>query len=321
MLAIKKILFPTDFSACSEQALAHAIEWARRYDTQLHVFHAVEMDQEDPYNPASYVPENEELWPRMEDRARTAITETLDQHGANDLTIVAAVERCASAARAIVGYVEKNEIDLVIVGTHGRRGVRKMFIGSVAEAVMREAPAPVLAIREQETPRPLEAPERILVPLDFSDWSSEAVCYAKALAGPIEAKVVLLHVVEEVVVPDFYYPLSSALFLQEPEVRKEAGKRLEALYEKTPGPDVPAEFRVIDGRAVSDIVHFAEENEIDLIVIPSHGLSGVQRLLLGSVTDKVLRRTPCPVLTLKPFGRQPLEGVTTLPAEVIGEEA
>lgn len=306
-MRIREILHPTDLSACSEQALAHAVEWARRHGARLRVLHVVEFDEESPMSPVLEEEDGERVRAETRERAVAEIEETLDAHGARDLVAATEVVWNPSAARTIVERAGEG-IDLIVMGTHGRSGFRSLLIGSVTDQVIRAALCPVLAVRESHAPRPLEAPRKILVPIDFSPAAREAVRVARELASTTGATLTLFHVIEEVIVPDFYYPVSTSPFLDGPELRSEAEAELRRVWESAGGPEIEAEFRVVEGRSGSTIPRFAEEGEFDLIVMPTHGLRGVERLLLGSTTDKVLRRATCPVLVLQPEGSEPEEG-------------
>lgn len=298
MLDIKRILMPTDLSVCAEHGMRQAVLWCERYSAELHIFHVVS-DTE----PGSVRDKKE--------RARAALAEHLERYEPFGFKTKIELRFGGPAAKQIAQYVSDESIDLVVMGTHGRIGLSGIFMGSVAENVLREAPCPVLVVPMHERETGEAPPSRILVPVDFSDWSHNAVSYAKALAAAYGAKILLLHVIEDVVLPDFYLAAGSALFLQEPEIRRKSEERLKMLFKSAVGPEVPMEAHVINGRAALDIAGFAEERDADFIVLPTSGLSGLNRLLIGSVAEKVVRRAVCPVLTLKPFGHQLIDTVKT----------
>ena len=306
MLNIKKILLPTDLSVCAEHGMRQAVLWCERYGAELHVFHVV-ADTE----PGSVKDKKE--------RAGVALKDHLERYEPMSFKTRLEIRFGGPAASQISQYVSEESIDLVIMGTHGRTGLSGLFMGSVAENVLRDAPCPVLVVPMHERETGEAPPSRILVPVDFSDWSHNAVRYAKAIAAMHGAKILLLHVIEDVVLPDFYLAAGTALFLQEPEIRRKSEERLKTMFRDAGEPDVPMEAYVINGRAALDIAGFAEENDIDFIVLPTSGLSGINRLLIGSVAEKVVRRAVCPVLTLKPFGHQLIDSVVpeaANPAEV-----
>lgn len=261
---------------------------------EVEVFHVVE----DPPDPAHGTEP-----PLGVLEAGVALESLLARHAAGH-EATRAVARGAAAAPVIVDHARESDVDLIVMGTHGRRGFRSLLVGSVVEEVVRTAPCPVLAV----PPRPIRPtfgrPSRILVPLDFGPRAPGALRYAKELVAPGTGMLVLLHVLEEAIVPDFYYPLGRSLFLREPQARSRSRAALERLYWDTGGPDVLFEVRVVDGRAGMDIPRIAQEIAADVIVMPTHGFGTSERLALGSTTDKVLRAAPCPVLVHCPLAAE-----------------
>jgi len=157
--------------------------------------------QDDSYHLLNH----EEIDRQLKDLASSHLSSTIRALQTDDLVIKQANVRGISTAPAILEYAKENDIDLIVIGTHGRRGLGHLFLGSVAEEVVRLSAAPVLTIREREEPKPVTMMKQILVPLDFSNF-------------------------------------------------------------------------------------FAQENNSDLIVIATHGRTGIEHMLMGSVTEKVVRR-------------------------------
>jgi nucleotide-binding universal stress UspA family protein len=282
---MNRILCPTDFSAGAERALLHARTWARQTGAELHVLHVLV----DPPGRDAEAPVHGSLT-----QAREAMERLVERLGI-ERDAQRGVVRGPSVVEAILDHVRSEGIDLIVMGTHGRRGFRSLLIGSQTEALVRSAPCPVLAVPDRALPAPA-FPKRILVPLDFGPRAVGALRYAKEIAGAAGGSLVMLHVIEDAVVPDFYYPLGRSIFLREPEARRLSTAGLERLYWEAGGPDIPFEIRVVDGRAAMDIGRIASEIPADAIVMPTHGLDEPGRLTLGSTTDKVLRSAPCPVL-------------------------
>jgi nucleotide-binding universal stress UspA family protein len=185
--------------------------------------------------------------------------------------------------------------DLIVMGTHGRGGVPRMLMGSVAEAVARAAPCPVLTLR---TPDPgnttRERIETILVSTDFDESSALAARIGSVLARQLGARLVLLHVVPMDVLGPGEVPLPIDLD------RYHAS--LEALRSELSraAPAFPVEVRLGRGDVAAEILKTAESVGCDLIVMSTHGRSGVSRVLMGSQAEAVSRRSNCPVLTIKP---------------------
>ncbi len=140
---------------------------------------------------------------------------------------------------------------------------------------------------------------KILAPIDFSDVAEDALSYATGLAAELEAKVIVLYAMAPVVYAGS--PISPELgvphFLE--EQRQAAHESLDKLLERLRKRDVPVEGIVGSGPAYQVIVETAKEKECDLIVMGTHGRSGLGHLLLGSVAERVIRLAPCPVLTVR----------------------
>lgn len=305
MLKVRKILHASDFSACSRQALPHALFLARNFGAELHLLHALVPHRERLDVPEDQAPEPEDLMGRLEARAREELGELLGEEEAGAVKLVTAVRRGTYPAPTILRYARGEGIDLVVLGTHGRRAPGRLLLGSVAEEVVRLAPCPVLTLKQCEEPPKPSAVEQILVPVDFSDHSRRALGYARDLADRYAARLQLLHVIEQVVLPSFYIPGAPGIFphnLSGLEGTAEA--ELHALMESD-GPKVPYEAHVITASPVTGITDFAAEHGSDLLVISTHGLTGLERLLIGSTAESLIRLAPCPVFTVKAFERDP----------------
>lgn len=144
--------------------------------------------------------------------------------------------------------------------------------------------------------------ERILVPVDFSKHAEWALERARALAIFHNASLEVIHVVEEPAFPAFYgAAYKNAYGELPPDLEEEAHLALARLAEEVGGADVERgiTYYVRQGHAAHEIIHLANEHDVDLIVIGSHGLTGMNRLMLGSVAEKVVRHAPCPVFVMK----------------------
>lgn len=293
MLQLKNILFAQDFSAGSDQALPYALDLADRTGATLHLVYADVLHGQ-PFDAGKERPEQ-----------REQIRERLEKH-ATDLPehrVVREVVRDVAVAPALLRYAEEHAVDLVVMGTHGRRGIERVVIGSVAEEVVRKAACPVLTVRQRKTPPGDGRVTSILVPIDFSSHSREALRYARALATSYGARLTLLHVVEETLHPAFYGPALRSIYDVIPDIEDKATAQLERLYGETAGADVEARFVARPGRAARAVTRYAEEEGHDLIVMATHGRTGVEHFLIGSVAEKVVRRAPCPVFTVQSFGK------------------
>jgi len=275
------------------------VHWARESGAELHSLHAMVPLQD--YS--ARLPNKKEINAQLKDLAAGQMSETIKALQHDDLKIKQAMVRGISTAPAILGYAQEHDLDLIIMGTHGRRGLGHLFLGSVAEEVVRLAPCPVLTIREREAPAPVEVMKHILVPVDFSEHAQQALAYAKQIAAAYGARLQLLHVVEQVIHPACYMATGPSVLVFQPELRDRAKLEIKKLLRETKGPEVMADIHVIEGYAARDILNFAESHDSDLIVIATHGRRGLEHMLLGSVTEKVVRRAPCPVFTVRAFGK------------------
>jgi nucleotide-binding universal stress UspA family protein len=292
-LPLRRVLFPTDFSACAERAFSHAAYLAATHDAELHVLHVVEGQQSDPLGrldalritPAD-IAENLHLPapPAPERPADEPVaTVEVERHGPR-------------AADGILDYAREQDVDLIVMGTHGRGGANRLMAGSVAEAVVRHAPCPVFTVTatcDQAGPV-----GRVLAPVDLSEVSRDAARHARALADLYGARLDLLHVVDEALLRPVYAPLIGSFQQDREEVLAWAEAEL-ARFAAGVGGEFTLHARV--GRPALSILDFAKTGDVDLIVIGSHGRRGVGRALLGSVAETVIRMAPCPVFTTRTF--------------------
>jgi nucleotide-binding universal stress UspA family protein len=298
-MKIEKILFPTDFSPSSEQALDHALFLAKEFNAELHMLHAVVLHEDDPNDPKLHFSEFSELLKRLSAVASSELARLAAHPASDGITIVQTELRGYSAPAVILDHASDIDADLIVMGTHGRRGAGRFFLGSVAEKVVRHAPCPVLTLRERKEHHPLEAIHNVLVPVDFSGHSRYGLEAARELAALCKARLQIVHVVELRKLPTFYEPFSA---IEITEDRKKRSKEsLAKLAAKVAGPTVEEELHVlVEVDAAKALLDFATEHGSGLIVIPSHGLSGMERVLLGSTAERVIRFAGCPVLTVKP---------------------
>jgi len=313
MLKINRILFPTDFSRGANIALLEALVLAERHQAELHLLHVVD-PYDDPNNPAQRFPTLQELQALAAKFVSSERMPAFTPEKLERVKLVTRSERGLSAAPVILEYIRNNDIDLVVMGTHGRRGLRHLLLGSVAEEVVRFAPCPVFTVRDQNEPVSIRPFRRILVPIDFSGHARVALAHAKELALLYGAELQIQHVFEEVVHPAFYVTGRTSIFEFMPQPQREATRQIQELLDTVVGNQYPAEIYLKEGHPAQEIVNFVGEHGTDLIVIATHGLTGIEHFLLGSVTEKVVRMASCPVFTVKGFGK------SLVPEAILTEE-
>jgi len=304
MLDIKKILFPTDFSRCSRQAFGHALFLAEHHEAQLQLFHAVILHEDDPGDPQRHFPEAQELLVKLFEIADSRLGSLVELHKDHPVALEEFRTRGVSPAGLILEHAREHDVDLIVMGTHGRRGPSRFLLGSVATQVVRASTAPVLTLRELDESRPLEAIGSILVPIDFSGHSRTALRHATELARTYSAELRLIHVVQQPNYPYFYAPVPAMPPAGQIQGLHERGhEALERLVREEGDTTLHHRLEVVDGHPASEIVAHAESGRCDLIVTASHGLTGLDRLLLGSTSEQVVRTSPVPVLLVKSFGK------------------
>ena len=127
MLQLQKILFPTDFSRCAEQALAHAVFLAEKYEAEIHVLHVITIFKDQPSVVSNEIAETKEMVRQLEDVAEKQLNKILDSHSSNDIKITTEIKRGISAAPTILEYASENKVKLIVMGTHGRTGAARAF--------------------------------------------------------------------------------------------------------------------------------------------------------------------------------------------------
>jgi nucleotide-binding universal stress UspA family protein len=210
------------------------------------------------------------------------------------------------AAREIIRAADGLEADLIVVGTHGRTGLRRLLAGSVAATVLHKSSRCVLALRAGHPQQQVEGVRVILHPTDFSRASEAALNVARALARDHGARLIVLHVVPR----DRYLEGRMPVEIDP----RDDLHSLEVIRKRVHGPDLvyPPETRFVRGFEAEEILWAAKDSLADLIVMGSHGRSRLGRLLMGSTSEAVVPKADCPVLVVK----SPTSQAAPTPAQV-----
>ncbi|MEJ2048463.1 MAG: universal stress protein [Calditrichota bacterium] len=164
------------------------------------------------------------------------------------------------------------------------------------EKIVRLSPIPVLSVHRSVQNFRIE---NIIAPIDFSIYSKNAADYAISIAENFKAQVNFIHVIEKEIHPSFYASGVESIFQIDTGLQDRVIQNMQGFLEEQLNSDIKPRFMVKEGHAHREIVEYAKEEKADLIVISTHGLTGLEYLLLGSTTEKVVRWASCPVLTLK----------------------
>jgi nucleotide-binding universal stress UspA family protein len=285
-IQFSNILFPTDFSVFSEAALPYAEALARRYDATLYPAHVVPPE---PYHGLPMEP-----FPVTLDYAwRTAEASLADLAALEQLKDVhhQVLLKQGPFWDVISSMTEKYGVDLIVLGTHGRTGLSRLAMGSVAEEIYRHASCPVLCVGPKVAHESQKSPEfhRILFPTDFSEASQAALPYALTLAEESQARLVLLHLIPLV-------PLAS-----QESVRMEAVEKLKALIRADAVAWCTPEFEVRFEFPAEGILAAARRHNSDVIVMGVHhsGHSRAVSHLPWAIPTEVVAQAKCPVLTVR----------------------
>lgn len=208
-------------------------------------------------------------------------------------------------SQEVLAAAEADDVDLIVVGTRGKTGLEHVLLGSTAERIIRAAPCPVLAVRgeayqaEAAGGRPPDYPialQRMLVPIDFSDCSLDAVEYAVLVAQRAKASIRLLHVLEPV---SYGLDFTLSHTAKREEMRERITARMDGLKAALQSGGVTADVQVRGGLPADSVLEAAGEYPADLIVMGTHGRRGLSHTMWGSVAESVLRKSHCPVLTVR----------------------
>jgi nucleotide-binding universal stress UspA family protein len=290
---LRTIVVATDFSDTAAAALAWAAETAREHRARIVVVHAATM--------APSAPEYVQLPGSAYDEIRAAARGQLD-------ALIAALEPTglpcsaelvvAPAVAGIVAAATRAHADLVVAGTRGRTGWKRLLLGSTAARLVRDAPFPVLTVHPADArhPRPVRA---VLVATDFSDdaWRAAEAALRIVDTDPQASRVVLLHVYRTALDA---VPARAAAYAARIRATSTAAQQSAADWAaRLSRPGLTVEVRVHEGYPPETIVDEATELGVDLIAMGTHGRSALERLWIGSTAERVLPEAPCPVLTVR----------------------
>jgi nucleotide-binding universal stress UspA family protein len=294
MQPFRSILFAADFSLNSKEAFRAACSLVVENKTRLVVLH-VAAPEWVPDGPVYQAQQAVQFHPGEPDQARldalkAKLRETYVPRQAIDVDYQT-VE--GDAPNEILRMAQEIGSDLIAMGTHGIMGVRRLLAGSVAIAVLRGAHRPVLALRSGAKPRETGEIRVIIHPTDFSADSELALQVARSLARDHGARLILLYVAP--------FPVGAHAAMTAALDVIDDSDGLEAARDVADGPDLkyPVETWFARGEAPDEIVRVANEVGCDLIVMGTHGRTGLGRLLLGNTAESVLPEASCPVIILK----------------------
>ncbi|NIR47371.1 universal stress protein [candidate division KSB1 bacterium] len=286
MKIFKKILCPVDFSDASRDAFEYAKAFAETFDSALVMLH-VSANITEAYT--ALMPD----FPNYGVHKEEDLIEQFNEFSNDWSGELNKVIRAGTPYLEILEYAKEKEVDLIILGAKGLSKFERLFIGSTGEKVTRKSDCPVLTVHSKPKGLPIE---NILVPIDFSPLSYAILPIVATIASKFQAEINLLHVVEigqrvdrDAQVKEYdYFERVKAKLADEWELPQE--------FEKI---ETKKFIRHHVGSAGYGIMQFAQDWDIDLIAMATHGRSGLSKVLMGSVTEKVIKIAPCPVLSIR----------------------
>jgi nucleotide-binding universal stress UspA family protein len=298
---IRRILVPVDASAYSEAALPLALAFADKTGAEIRLAMVNE--------PADLSPG---FWAEAFLANHAAYLESVENAVRQRLAVDRGVSSAlleGSVASSILGEAEAADADLIVMGTHGRGGVARMWLGSIADAVVRQSHVPVALVRAEEgedgkAEASIDAPvdiDHILVPLDGSPFGEAAIEPGLELASAFSARLTFLCTIAAPVIGSSYLPDAAELNRSYVErAEEDARVYLSGLREQHSASGVPVEAEVVTGvRPAPGILGYVAGKGVDLVVMASHARHGLPRMVMGSVADKVIRGSGTPVLVIR----------------------
>lgn len=286
--SIRNILFATDFSSCSHAALPVALALAKRYGAALFVTHVLPPE---PHYELPLEPEPDATNVRKQEAQKNF--DALLASGVLTDVVYEPILRCGELWETIQDVISSRAIDLIVCGTHGRQGIQKLMLGSVAEKIFRLAACPVLTVGPHAK-LPAGDVGHILFATDFTSQSLAAFPYAYSIAERECARLTLVHVVQPAP------PAIDAVVLPmiDADIAADANRQLLELVACYPALPVPPEVLVLNG-PVKMILEVAEQRNTAMIVMGVRHKSSFATHFPWSVADSIVCNATCPVLTVR----------------------
>ena len=293
-MMIKKILCAIDRSPSSLQAFGYALALARWQSARLNLLEVIEEALPPGVNRA---PTSDGVPNETRTTLERDLRRVLTARRASDVKVEISL-RNGNVVQEILAQAKTSRPDLMVIGSHGRGGIQRLVLGSVAEKVLRLATCPVLTVRRGvRLVRRSRSPfETILCPTDFSAAANKAVAYAKRLAQEADAKLILMTAVES---PFGDEVTSGAVAELQKSIASNASDALTRLLPRPASNGPRAQAIVAVGKASAAIVKVARARSVDLIVMGVSGRGALDVAILGSTTHHVIREGAWPVLTVR----------------------
>lgn len=289
------ILVPVDGSDHSVRAAEHSLGLADRFDATVHLLNVVDVQvAAGPFDAGGV---REEFLATLEEHGETVLDDVraaVDTHG---IDVEREVVR-GRPSKTILDYAAEHDVDIIAMGTHGRTGLDRYIVGSVTERVIRQTERPVFTLHATDRNRVDDGYDDILVPTDGSEFAAAAVEHAVAIATQFDARVHAVNVVDSnaAAFGPAHTPPTALI-----DGLTSAGEDATADVATTAqDAGLAATTAVRRGVPSDELLDYADEHGVDLIAMGTAGRSGLSRYLVGSTTERLLRRADVPVLAVTP---------------------
>jgi nucleotide-binding universal stress UspA family protein len=300
----QRVLLPLDGSELAEVALSYAKGIAGRLGLEVLLLHVAGKGE------AESLPLHRAYIDEASERLRREMAEVQGKTGGQPVVVKGEVA-VGYPAEEILRYAGEKEVDLILMATHGRSGIRRWVLGSVADKVLRSAALPVLLIRAgmpKDGAYERWSIPKMLVPLDGSELAELVLPHVEALAlpqGGTVAEVVLIGICEPLVLPPVTTPETSVNWGTAADEylaksKKSAEKYLSKVQRGLTDAGLKVSLEVLEGDPATEIIDYASRKQVNLIVMATHGRSGISRWAYGSVAQKVLHGASSPILLVRP---------------------
>jgi nucleotide-binding universal stress UspA family protein len=294
MLEIKLILCPIDFSEFSIRAYRYALSLAEHYRAKVVVQHVVELWRYPYADFAATAGDYAEFRRVLGEGGLDRLQEFVKKHPHGEIQPELVVQE-GIAPDLILSFAETQKTDVIVMGTHGRRGFDRLVLGSVTDRVMRKAHSPVLAVSRPRDDSMAEGKAwgrvhhltRILYCTDFSENAAPALNYAISAGEEYDAELTLLHVLEDVPSPAKTEAATAT-----------ATEQLNKLIPREERKTLKIKTEVRIGKPYLQIIQLALEAQMDMVTMGVSGRGALDRAVFGSTTYRVIQLGPCPVLAV-----------------------
>jgi nucleotide-binding universal stress UspA family protein len=297
MIQLTNILVPVDFSPSSAKAINYGLSLTLRFRARLVLAHIVPSIAALNYTfPAETYEHEKQAFADARERLPQQIP--VEYRGRVELHPVV---KTGDVRDELLGIIDEEKADLVVMGTHGRRNIERFFLGSTTETMLRKVPVPILTVSRIDTEKEIHTPglvpiRRVVYATDHSDSAKIGLHYAAELSRTFSAELAVLHVMDRLEL------WGSELIGHLPDditrVCEIAAERLQQFVEPERAAGIKIETAVIEGAPHHEITKFAEDTNADLLVLNVQSKSALERAMLGATAERVIRSARVPVLSI-----------------------